>query len=375
MKEDKGLCPHVWQSLDISSQREIKPCCLYHEVIADNISDYLKSPKLAKLKSDFRDGKNPPGCQTCWDYEASGKISKRQNDLRHSFNGKIESDKIKHIGLTFGNSCNLACRICSSYNSTAWIREERKLNDSSIRIYGHHKFYQDQKFIDDLKDISTDLTDIHVAGGEPFLAGVDEHLDYLDYLIAHGSENIDLHYNTNGSIFPDERFWRRFDRFKKIHVQLSIDATHEQFNYIRWPGDWDDVLDNMKAYKEKSIEHPNLEVTIGCVINIMNVYYFPEFCIWCLQNGFSKPWTVLLESPDYYSIQALPRKIKEEVTKKLKPYKFDEIINYMNRFDLEDMFPRFLEYTSRLDKQRKQDFSKTFSKFYQIIKDHDEATP
>lgn len=369
----KHICYHPWVGLDISPQKEFKPCCKYSHSLADNLIDYQSSQELAELKSQLLIGQRPIGCQRCWNDEDAGLPSKREMDWKYTFNETVPNlDKIKILMLAFGNSCNLACMICSSYASTTWIKEEQTLKKTitDIKIYKHyHRFYQDKNFLDQIKEISGEVSHVYFPGGEPFLTGINEHLDFLDYLINIGAGHISLHYMTNATIFPKEKFWERWKKFEKIDMQLSIDGQGSHFNYNRWPGDWNQVLENIKLYQIKESSIPNLKLTIGHVISIFTVFYFPEFFKWCLQNKLKDPYISLLSDPRRYDIRSLPLKVKDKIKLKLDRYKFNEIIEYMYQNDFSDSFEETKTFIQLLDQQRDHKFEETFPEFYQLLKD------
>ena len=272
------MCYHPWVGLDISPQGGFKPCCKYPHSIANNLYDFQNSSELKELRNQFMQDQRPDVCKRCWDEEDAGLPSKRQLDWQYVFHYKIPDIKsIKILNLSFGNSCNLACRTCNSAASSSWISEAKKLQQyqPDIKIYKHQRFYQDEEFINGIKSISGDLIHIELPGGEPFLAGIDEHLDFLDFLILNGSKNTSLHYTTNTTIFPDDRFWSRWEKFKKVDIQLSIDGINSQFEYMRWPAVWVDVENNIRSYINK--KSSNIQISISHTVSIFNVFYLPEF--------------------------------------------------------------------------------------------------
>ena len=375
MKEDKIVCHNVRHGLSISPQREYKPCCIYPKSLANNLQDYLNSPELAQLKADFDQGIKPLSCQECWDDETAGHPSKRTIDNKYVFKDMPHNIGFYSIMVAFGNSCNLACRTCGSYSSTTWIQEEKKLNQQGMdnTIHPHNRFYQEKSFIDELKSISKDVRHVYFMGGESFLAGINEHLEYLDYLTTLGN-GIHLHYTTNATIFPTEKFWNRWKKFKKVDIQLSIDGIREHFEYTRWPAKWDQVYENIKKFQELSRGNDKIKLSVGHVVSIFTVYYYPEFYKWCLQNKLTDPFISLLSNKPEYDIRALPKAVKDKVREKLSKYHFDEIINYMYQADLSEHLVTGEEYINLLDQQRGQSFKETFPEFYQILKDHNETT-
>lgn len=371
MKEDRIVCHHIQHGISISPSREYKPCCIYPKSLANNLQDYLESPELKQLRSDFDNGIRSKNCRECWNNEDAGLPSKRLIDLEFVFNNRKPVSKYHSIMVALGNSCNLACRTCGSHSSTTWIKEEEKLVESGkdIEIYPHNRFYQESNFMSELKDMSESVEHVYFMGGESLLAGINEHLDYLDYLIERSADQITLHYTTNATMMPSEKFWSRWQNFKQVDIQLSIDGTKDHFEYTRWPAKWSEVAENIKEYQIISKKYNNVNISIGHVISIFTVYYFPEFYKWCLQNKLENPYINLLHIPEHYNIQSLPKDIKQKVEEKLSKYHFNEIINYMNQQDLSEKFNLTRDYIKSLDEQRGQKFNETFPEFHQLLKD------
>jgi MoaA/NifB/PqqE/SkfB family radical SAM enzyme len=366
----QNLCYHPWVGLDITPQGQFKPCCKYQNDIDTTLAGYLNSTELTNLKKDFTEGKRPQACKRCWDDEDAGLPSKRQLDWEYIFHKQDPGiDSLKVLSLPFGNSCNLACRTCSSLASSGWISEARKLKQHlpDIEIFKHQKFYQDKNFIDEIKEKSSNLLHVEFPGGEPFLAGIDEHLDFLDYLINNGSDTISLHYMTNATIFPKKEFWDRWKKFKKVDIQLSIDGIEEKFEYLRWPGKWQEVNENIKLFT--AITSPNLQISVSHTVSIFNIFYLPEFIKWCLQNKLGKPYLGPVVDPTWYSIKVLPKSVKSLVRDKLDRFILPEIVSYMNSENLINGFDDTIKYIKILDQHRNQNFSETFPEFYQLLKE------
>ena len=357
------MCYHPWVGLNITPQGEFKPCCKYNRVIATSLSEYQNSKELYQLKEDFTNGVKSDACKQCWSDENAGLPSKRQLDWKYILHETVpESTALKILSFPFGNSCNLACRICDSYSSSGWISEEIKLQPhiTDIKIYKHQRFYQDTNFINQIKDICKDIIHVEFPGGEPFLAGVAEHLNFLDFLITLGAGNISLHYITNATIFPKTEFWDRWAKFKNIDIQLSIDGTDAQFEYNRWPAKWNEVDNNIQQYIAQRELCSNLQLSVSHSVSIFTVYYLPEFIKWCLQNKLGKPYLGLIATPTYYSIKVLPLVIKNKINEKISRFKFENVVSYMYEEDLSYHFEESMKITYLLDHQRGQSFKQVF---------------
>lgn len=355
------FCPLPWVGLHVNTQGVHVPCCQYQKPIANNLKDYLASPNLKQLQTEFLQGQMPSGCSACWQEEAAGIESKRQHDIDHFFNGQIpDLEKLQVFSLMLGNTCNLACRICSSYLSSGWASDEKKLGYKTVFL--HNTFYKNPSFISDLKLNLSHVTHVTFSGGEVFYAGVKEHYEFLDHLIAHGAETISLNYITNTTKFPSDELWKRWAKFKRVGILLSIDATDRQFEYLRYPAIWEDCYQNIKLYQSRG----NLvDIHINHTISFHNVFYLDKFYIWYLKEKLPTPTLNMVHEPAEFNIQNIPLAVKHKIKNKLSKYKiFHPVLDFM--FQAEPTLPieQIWNKIATVDQLRKQDFAELFSEYY-----------
>lgn len=367
---NENICYYPWVGIDIGMQHDFRPCCKYSNIIANSLEDYLASIELAQLKQDFLDGKKPSGCSRCWKDEAVNVESKRQRDWKYILNEEVpDLNQIKVLSIPFGNICNLACRSCKSYASSRWVIEEQKLKTvfPETKSWPHNRYYTDDKFLKNIRSISDNLVLIEVPGGEPFLTGIEQHLEYLDYLIDHNAKNITIHYITNCTIMPDEGFWERWSKFKKVDIQLSIDGTDKVYEYTRWPGVWSEVYTNIKTYQYKQTLYDNLQLSISHTLGIFNVFYVDKFIQWCRDENLPKPFIGMLAKPDYYNINILSKDTKEYLSNVLTDPHSKQVVNYMTGEDNQHLLEKAFQYIITIDEHRNQRFSESLEEFHQVL--------
>lgn len=365
-----NFCAHPWTGLDVRPWWNIGPCCKYQaEKDYRDLDEYYSSKELAQLKQDFLDNKRPSGCAQCWMDEDAGLPSKRTIDYQYRYNDDFSNLVDLHVlNLPFGNTCNLACRTCGSHSSSKWLEEEKKLQPYlDVKLHPHHKFYKDEIFIDKIKHLSKNVKEVSFTGGEPFITGPKQQLDFLDHLLQCDPETISLTYITNTTTFPDEQFWQRWKKFKKITLLLSVDATHDRFEYIRWPAVWEDCYANIKKYQSKQSELVNLNLAISHTVSVFNVYYLPEFFVWCFKEKLPEPYIGMVETPAHFDIRVFPEHIKQQIAKKINLKKFHPAINFMNQPSQEN-FELCKKWIKTVDQQRNQNFSVTFPEIANLLK-------
>jgi len=365
----KYFCSHPWKGLDIDPQGNYKPCCRYNKSVATTFNEYINSEELLEIKKEFITGNKPKGCEWCWQEENSGIVSKRQTDWTYIFDEQmpdLDKTEIVHLTFSFGSTCTLACVICSSYASSRWVKEARNLD--IVPIYKHNKSYRDPDFLDILNVISKNIKRVEITGGEPFLAGIKEHLAFLTQL-KQVNPDIVLCYTTNGISMPTQEFLDIWQHFKKVEIRLSIDGISTHYEYNRWPALWSEVTSNIKVYQNWQTEFKNIELKVIHVVSIFTIYYLPEFLRWSLKNNLGKPYLQILSDPPMYDIRVLPKSIKDKIIDKLSKYNVQSLLTHLTSIDIDDKFNDALLMIQKLEQQRNNSFSETFPEFYQLIKD------
>jgi sulfatase maturation enzyme AslB (radical SAM superfamily) len=301
--------------------------------LVTRLKEYQNNPKLASMKEQFLKGGKPIECSRCWQEEDAGLPSKRQLDWQQIYNKQAPADDgIRVAMLTFGNSCNLTCRTCGSYASSSWIKEEEKLFPD-MKIYSHNNFYKDIEYQSELAELAKTVTHVYIVGGEPFLStDLKYHSAFLDLLL-NRADQITLKYTTNCTVTPSKEMWEKFKQFKNVEFHLSIDGTDSVYEYTRFPAKWEEVLQNIKKYQSWASSTANFKISIGHTVSILNVYYLPDFLIWCLKNKLDKPYIGMVHGPDHYNIRNLPLEIKNIITDRLRLYHANEVVSFMQEKD------------------------------------------
>jgi hypothetical protein len=275
----------VFSSIAIHVNGKISTCCGSGKTIPnlslDDSTDYIiNNPTIVDVRKSLISGEEHPICDYCWSKEKNSIKSERQYSKYRipnpNVSNKITYDDIQYISLFLGNKCNLACRMCSPTSSSLLASQNKKLyplrkslhNDIPTEL----TMDQQQKILE-IIDISSNLNKIHVWGGEPLI--IDFFDEMCEHLISTGkSKNIEFTINTNlqSNI---ERKLEHFKHFRKINIAVSIDGIDDTYEYIRWPGKFDKIKDNMQTL----MEHPTIHTNITYVVQNLNVNNLTDFII------------------------------------------------------------------------------------------------
>ena len=369
-----NICPLPWTSLEIGVNGGAAPCCLYKGQVPDvkvyktNLKAIQQSQYMEDLRTQFKNGEKPAGCDRCWLEEDAGKDSKRINSLykmKDSLKEWTPNSKpaLKFIDFKLGNVCNLKCRICGSWSSSKWAQEEMDYGENPVARKhltegGWPK--KNPQFFEDIKEVLEDVEYFEFTGGEPFM--IHNHFKILEHCVEKGyAKNQDIHYNTNGTQLPGRDIFDLWKHFKRVEIAFSIDDVGEQFEYQRHPANWKEVNHNVNQFK--IYQTANMEFQICTTISIFNVFGLAKIALWVRQFDPRFFYVNTCFEPDYFNIQTLPKQIKNIVNSRYSDLKdFKPILRFMNSVDRdsEEMRIKRKNRILQTDSYRKENFAEVF---------------
>lgn len=385
---NKVHCVNLDNGLRIDTDGSCKSCCMMYTRFRDaegnemnvknnSFEEIANSKTRMDIRKSFVKGIKHSACNHCWDEEAAGKKSKRIRDNQKYQNTDMAKDTFQLLDINMGTTCNIKCRTCGPFNSSFWNKEwfdlgffkgTKKEYNEWLKGF-NHAFDDDSDFWNEFEKNLSSVMHIDFYGGEPFL--VKKQWEMLKYAVEKDiAKNITLHYNTNGTVWDNEKF-EILKNFKGIDIDFSIDGIKDKLNYIRYPAEWDVVKGNLLRLLEISKSMPKFNVSICNTISMLNVFYIDELYAELLPHT-KNIYLNLVFGPPQYCIKHLPDEIKLEVENKLKNiedrYWVDSIINFMNSQTYrEDNWNKFLEVTKMQDEYRGQSFANTFPEFNKIL--------
>lgn len=413
LKNNPNFCVAPWMHLHVIPDGRAFACCqtpitdenAFGNVKDQSIVDIINSPAAKKMRKDMLENKPlPDACHRCKDKQSHSLNTMRtglnnrwfdetyDNIQKTNSDGAISEVKLKYWDFRFSNYCNLACTTCSPLFSTAWAADWIKLYPSWNHSETKLKDLDNANvFWEYIENNLESIKEISFAGGEPLM--MPEHWKLLDMLEKQQQYNLTLKYSTNATTLGKEKqdILSKWKNFKFVHLSLSIDGYDESFEYIRYKGKWDSVLENLKKIRNSGI----VDYWIHPTVSILNIFRLTELHN-ILHNADIIPLGQVhkdrrfnienywidrfhlnpLFTPEYNSITVLPPKLKEQVSDKILVYgnmmnkKFgipvsgwQNIIDFMYKRDDSFLWNKFLDETIRLDKIRGTDIFKINPEF------------
>lgn len=327
-------CPEVYRSVFIdrfnNNHIKLAPCCQASPSIEPlDDFDFNSSPTLTKFRTYFDQGLKPVECDMCWSAENLGHKSRRQSAIE--FFNLLPGDRAVQLESIDHNAtwaCNMACIMCGPNFSSLWA-SELDLKSADLFNIGR-KFQLDNDILNKL-DVSN-IKKIHYNGGEPFLNN--HQLELLKILEEQQVlKDVFISYNTNGSVFPNKKVIDYWERSRLVKLFFSIDATGSAFEYIRWPGKWNQITENIQRMRN---ELPgNVMFGINLTVGNYNVLELKDLWNWFKTTIFTNRegdisdfnWQIAKN----FDPRLINAPVKQQVTTDLKDIaQLSGIIEYLN---------------------------------------------
>jgi hypothetical protein len=298
------------------------------------------------------------GCWQCQHIESAGIKSFRQSMIEGLGVEKNLSGP-QRIDLLFDRSCNLACRTCGPECSTYWEKHLRDNNSLKNYIPVTNDNFNTIKRLLETLDLSN-LKQVQFCGGETLMGtSYWKTAQLLADLIPDAKDRILLGFQTNATQPIDEKYYKLLEKFKLVKLMLSIDGTNDRFEYLRWPANWNQIVDNISTLKEKLPSNVMFFVQ-ECTSNL-NLFYFGEVEKW-VKNNFSTncfgdpvDYTTQLARHDYLNVN----NITQEYVDAIKDTQMFQFIS-PNWKENPSKIKEFIAKTQQFDQLRGQDWKKTF---------------
>lgn len=278
-----------------TNQNRIAPCCQYQQTWAPE--DYEPSIPLAQIasSSDYIDN-----CSICREQ------SLHKTTLREKFENYADNwgdDGIVYADIRTSNYCNLQCNMCSPLDSSK-IESFVKFNPDMEQYFKDvMPGYQNSTVNVPVADLGK-LRVLKVAGGEPTIDP--ECIKFLDKFIAeHDPALVELWVTTNATRMLS--FLRKYKpHFKRLCVTLSLDASGEILEFIRYPANWNQIKQNIDvAIAEELCDDMNINV----VVQPYNLITVSSWAPWFSEFRKRVPRTKIVfnecSNPKHFSTRAM----------------------------------------------------------------------
>ena len=196
-------------------------------------------------------------------------------------------------------------------------KDDNRSPDESEIVYcrtGSKKpwYIQEEMIFGDFLNDLSNLKEILFTGGEPLINPVMEKI--IDVILAEGREkDITLALNTNTTYLP-EGIMQKLLKFDTMHLNLSIDAVGDVYEYIRYPAKWEKVKNNIYSLKEK-----NISLVAVPILQAYNVLYIADLCRFFEETGVNYS-LIMMHGPYFLHCALLPDPIRKLAADRLRDF-------------------------------------------------------
>jgi radical SAM protein with 4Fe4S-binding SPASM domain len=375
---NKSFCILPWTGFELEPNGNIKNCIISTSTIGNlqekEIESILSGEKNLKIKQEMLLNKKPKNCAGCYLQEKDRKdlssISSRLYYMKelgsfvdNTLYDQIENFSLHHVDLRWTNHCNQACVYCSPRYSSKWAQELGKEIKSPVESRKKVK-----EFV--FKNVEK-LKNVYLAGGEPLL--MNENKEFLQLLLEK-NPLVDIRVNTNLSSTKTGVF-DLLCKFKNVHWTVSVETIKEQYEYVRYHGNWNDFLQNLKQIQK--LDH---KITFNMLYFILNYKSIFSTVGFFKQLGFHENSFVIgpLYNPEYLNILNLPKKILDDLKNKFineintsnyyLKNSYENILKYISNTPWNEDIFSFQKQIEILDTRRKQSAKLIFPELFEELK-------
>jgi pyruvate-formate lyase-activating enzyme len=352
---DKNIfCNTPWYELHVYWDGSLGICCqedhkLYsttdtqYNITTMTIQEWFNSEPVKKFRSDILGNNRLSECRRCYTEEDHGGNSRRLKSnqksvifTRTAFDESFKQSpghghflkSVNEQGLTdthpidlhidLGNFCNLACKMCNPMASSTIASQQVKWGIDSSRRYLGTDWTRNKTVWHSFKQQLLNLpklNNIHFMGGETLLT--DQFEDLVDTMIEHNKFDLCFSFVTNGTVFRPELL-DKLKLFRRVGIEVSIEAMDEHNSYQRQGTDTGLVLKNIKRYQQWC-DGTSITVALRPAPSLLSIGYYVDLLQYALDNQFIVK-SNLCFSPRFLSAEILPESIKQQY--QLKYLKF-----------------------------------------------------
>ena len=335
-------------------------CCLSTNYLALPTDATVKwdNANLQNIREQNNNNQWHSGCYQCERLEKTGAKSFR-HAMIEKFGVQQNLTGPQRIDLLFDRSCNLACRTCGPHSSTFWSKH---LKDNGLSLFPI------QNDIDNFKKIRNELETMDLSnlgmvqfcGGETLMGNTYwQAAEVIAELVPDAKNKIELGFQTNGTQPIDEKHYKTIEKFKLVKLMVSMDGTHERFEYLRWPASWNQYTDNILHLRE--VLPSNVMFFVQETTSCLNLFYTQEVPNWVKTNfntnreGDPTDHATQLAMHRYLNVD----NITQEYVDALKDHNIIHAIS-KNWQENSSRIKLFIKETEKFDQLRGQDWKKTF---------------
>ena len=292
-------CSIFKNGVTIGPTGAVRPCCAFE--VKEGQSNLYWNDDWQTLHAEWGKRSEKEWLDECAECKLSEELT--GHSLRKTYNKYFENEVgIKHWDLKINNTCNFACRMCNQTSSSTWaniVRDNQEVKWEPYYDSKHTTRWTKQAL--EFTPLMLDAKIVKFTGGEPFM--IPQVKKLIQRLIDEDvAPAITLELITNGS--HDIRSWNHlFEKFKRVNINISIEAIGNRYEYIRPGSSWLTTSENTVIFNKHKPKNTYINVTI--LPMVFNRNNLDEVENWCKSNNIQYHVSTPVITPAFMSPDAM----------------------------------------------------------------------
>ena len=270
---DNGMC--------VTAYGKATFCCMINDQgvnVTDDLKNYnaLIAPQRVPAQTPGDDGFLKV-CRGCKVKEDAGVRSRRVRYIDKAKQDKIVDGKLQYLDISFGNTCNQMCVMCSSAFSSQWRKTDLEMKASGVSFredtetqHGGKRvpnnWHLSREKLDEIISLCDEnLVQVDIKGGEPVY---DKSFEYFVAAIIKKSPKVRISISTNLTKLSESRL-EFIKTIPHINFGLSIDGIGKNYEWVRGWHDWN-IIDN-NTRRLMSALQPSQNASVNFTLNRYNM--------------------------------------------------------------------------------------------------------
>ena len=413
------FCIYPWFHLQVLTTGVARVCCKFRgnierdgssmSMTGHTLDAIWNSEQMRTIRRDMVEGRVVAGCQECYDEEKFGGLSMRKRDTESWSRGWLNDEGVSLASLVaesrrrdhylstmpvsyeldVGNLCNLKCRMCHGESSSRidrdpvhrrWAASHGHISSADPTTFAPPRPHSTRSWLtgrldrNEILQSARRLKRLHFLGGETLI--VKEVTEVLQSLVDMGvAHDITVSMVTNGTTTKSPCL-ALLEHFKAVSIAISIDGFGQYYDYIRYPGKWSTVANNIEVFRKLPKTSVGGAVTLQLynALNVVELFRYFD----AIEMGF---YAYPIVFPRHLSVAALPPRARSIAAERLRRYAETDcrpqhremIVGLANgtaptddRCDMA-LLRNLMLFTNDLDRSRGQSFATTHGELLALI--------
>jgi len=360
-KQSRNFCSVPWTMFKVDPDGTVNTCVPGTTPLGNikqtSIQDIVNGPAMQAIRNNLSQDLADANCANCVKLENGefGHLRKRYNQqfidcaVDYTVNGFV----LSAVDLQWSSTCNLRCVMCWAKQSSAIAQEQR------IPILTTRED-QVRELTDWIVEQQYSLKEIYISGGEPTL--IKHNLRLLQQLDK--TNNLLLRVNTSLMFDQDNPVVQQVLQFPNVEITVSTDATHLQFEYIRYGADYTKFLATLAWLKTTHVKlRMNFVFFVATAANLIdNITYFRSLGIedFTINDVAAQPALQARNMPEHIK-QLLLQQYSEEIERRPADSALvGQLTNCITELQQDNSGLSYSDYFDDIDRKHGTDWRTTF---------------